>query len=457
MKLIEQKVIRFIQSQSLIKNGDKILVALSGGPDSVFLLYFLKKFTKKFGIELAAFHLNHSLRKSADKDQKFCEKLCNELSVDFYTSTIDVRAFAKQNKISIEESGRNVRYNLLTDCAAKNNFNKIATAHNADDNAETVLMNISKGTGVKGVAGIPVIRTNIIRPILCLRKSEIISYLNEKKIKYVIDESNLTDEFERNFIRLKIIPQIEKRLNPNFVKSVLSTSINLQSFNKYVEKNIEKIQKKYSKIINDELRISLFLFHKEDEFIQTEFIRKVLSEKFNLQPEQKDVEKIISLNQKQVGTSETLKKKIKAIRERTYISLFVAKSRSENFIKIKVGERKKINSQVISISKVDSSDVKLTFDKNIEYVDADLTGENFIIRKWKAGEKFYPIGMKGTKKISDYLNDIKTEAKEKKNQYVLTSKNRIVWVIGKRLDERFKITSETKNFYKLELINDTAK
>lgn len=454
MNSTEQKVLRFIQTHSLIKTGDRILLALSGGPDSVFLLYFLKKFANKFQIELAAFHLNHSLRKSADKEQKFCKELCEELSIPFHSSKADVKSYAKKNKISVEEAGRIIRYNLLNDCAEKNYYTKIATAHNADDNAETVLLNISKGTGIKGIAGIPVFRENIIRPILCLRKSEIVSYLKEKKIKYVIDESNLSEEYERNFIRLKIIPELEKKINTGLVNSVLSTSLNLQSFNKYFDKFISQTQKKYIEELRDEIRIKLTLFEKEDEFIQSEVIRKVLYDKFKLQTEQKDVEKIISLTKKQVGISESLKKNVIAIRERDFITIYSRHSHSENNIKIKAGETKKFSSGTISISKVDLSDVNLTPDKNIEYVDADLTGENFIVRKWKPGDKFNPIGMKGTKKISDYLNDIKTEAKEKKNQYVLATKNKIVWVIGKRLDEKFKVTTETKNIYKLELIND---
>lgn len=453
-KTIEQRVLKFISNHSLISKGDTVLVALSGGPDSVFLLHFLKKYQKKFELELSAFHLNHSLRKSADAEQKFCNELCKELSVPIYTFKDDIRAFAKQNKVSIEEAGRNLRYKYLRELADEINFNKIATAHNADDNAETVLLNISKGTGVKGISGIPFQRENIIRPILCLRKSEIISYLKKQKISYVFDESNLSEDYERNFIRLKIIPLLEKKLNPGFVNSVFSTSINLQSFIKYIEKTISKLQKKYAESDSNELRLKLSLFTQEDEFIQQEIIRKILSENFKLQPEQKDVEKIIFLKEKQVGTLELLKNEIKAIRERNYISLYVKQHHSGKFIKIKAGETKQFNSHSLSISKVDVSDVKLTPDKNIEYVDGDLTGENFIIRKWKDGDKFKPIGMSGTKKISDYLNDIKTEAREKKNQFVLLSRNKIVWVIGKRLDERFKIKPNSKIIYKLELINE---
>lgn len=454
MKSTEQKVIRFINSHSLIKAGEKILVALSGGPDSVFLLHFLKKYQKKFKVELGAFHLNHSLRNSADKEQKFCDELCEKLSIPFYTEKLDVKSYAKKNKISVEEAGRNLRYKYLKELAKKNKFNLIATAHNADDNAETVLLNLVKGTGIKGIAGIPVKRENIIRPVLCLRKKEIVNFLKESKIKFVIDESNQSEKFERNFLRLKVIPIIENRLNPQFVNSVLASSLNLQDFNKYLEKIIAKLERKYIEEKNNEIRIKNHLFEKEEVLIQSEIIRKVLSDKFNFSAEQKDVEKIFSLKNKQVGKSELFSNKIKAIKERDSVLVFFERNLSEKSVQIKVGEAKKINSNKIIISKVNYGDVKLTSDKSIEYVDGDLTGNSFIIRKWKDGDRFNPIGMQGTKKVSDYLNDIKVEAKEKRNQYVLLSKNKIVWILGKRLDERFKLKPQTKTIYKLELINE---
>ncbi|MBI5661186.1 MAG: tRNA lysidine(34) synthetase TilS [Ignavibacterium album] len=454
MKSSEQKVLQFILNHSLINSEDKILVAFSGGPDSVFLLHLLKKYQKKFKIKLAAFHLNHSLRKSADEEQKFCEKFCRNISIPFYTLNADVKTYAQQNKISVEEAGRILRYKYLQHYAKEIQFNKIATAHNADDNAETVLINLAKGTGIRGFSGIPVKRENIIRPILCLRKSEIESYLKESKIDYVIDESNLTLKYERNFIRLKIIPELEKKLNPQFVNSVLSTSLNLQNFNIFFEKLLKRIENKYVRAEHNEIHIMLSLFDKEDYFIQSELIRKILNERFSLQTEQKDVEKLLLLTKKQVGISESLKRNLKAIRERSHLVIFKEEFSYGSRIRLKAGEERKFNSHKIRISKVDQSDVKLTTDKNIEYVDGEKSGENFIIRKWKAGDKFHPIGMSGTKKISDYLNDIKTEAKEKKNQYVLTSRNKIVWVIGKRLDERFKVTPNSKIIYKLELLNE---
>lgn len=454
MKSIEQKVIKFINSHSLLRMNDRVLVALSGGPDSVFLLHFLKKYQNKFKIELAAFHLNHLIRKSADKEQEFCAKLCKKLSIPFYAENFDVKSFAVKNKISVEEAGRKIRYDYLNKYALKFNFNLIATAHNADDNAETVLLNLTKGTGIKGFAGIPVKRDNIVRPVLCLRKNEILDFLKKNKIKFIIDESNLSEKYERNFLRLKIIPLIENKLNPQFVNSVLTTSANLQSFNSYLNKFLAEIEKKYVVETNDDVRIKRNLFTEQENFIQTEIIRKVLTEKFDFNPSQKDVEKIINLSDKQVGSLETFKQKLKALRERNSITIFNERSMPEKSIPIKVGQSREFDSGKIKISQVNERDVKLTPDKNVEFVDGELTGESFLIRKWKDGDKFHPIGMKGTKKISDYLNDIKVEAKEKRNQYVLLSKNRIVWIVGKRLDDRFKLKTETKTVYKLELINE---
>lgn len=454
MKSVEQKVIKFIQTHSLIESGDRILVAFSGGPDSVFLLQFINKFKKKYQITLSAFHLNHMLRKDADKEQKFCEKICSELNIPFYSNKTDVKSFAKQKKLSLEEAGREIRYRELYKYSEKYNFNKIATAHIADDNAETVLLNLFKGTGLKGISGIPVKRNNIIRPILCLTKKEILGYLKSANLKFALDKSNLDTVYDRNFIRLKIIPEIEKKLNPNLKNSVLNTSINLQSHYGLIEKLIAELELKYCKQADEEIRIIKNLFTESDKFLTSELLRKVITEKFRVTVEQKDIQKIFSVSQKQTGSTESLKNNIKIISDRQFIVLFRSRPEKTNSIRIKLDEKKKFNSHFLSISEAGKKDVVISNNKKVEFVDGELTGKNFVIRKWKNGDKFHPIGMKGTKKLSDYLNDIKIDAKEKKNCYVLTSNNRIVWVIGERLDERFKLRPETKIIYKLELTDE---
>ena len=166
MKATEQKVIGFINRYKLIIPGEKLLIALSGGPDSVFALYFLLKYLKKYKIELLAVHFNHNLRgKESNQDEKFCEKLCENLNVPFYSVQLYVKTFAKQNKLSIEEAARKLRYSNLIEIAKDFNCNKIVTAHNQSDNTETVLLNFFSGTGYSGFSGIPVQRENIIRPL----------------------------------------------------------------------------------------------------------------------------------------------------------------------------------------------------------------------------------------------------------------------------------------------------
>ncbi len=170
--------------------------------------------------------------KNSERDELFCKSICDELINSILSTSKGYKILLKKNKISLEVAGRKIRYEFLKRFLALiNKYDKIVTAHNADDNAETVLLNLIKGTGVKGIAGIPVKRNNIVRPILSLTKKEILDYLDENQFEYRIDESNLSNDFERNFLRNEVIPLIQKNINPSFFNSVLNTSLNLQSFN----------------------------------------------------------------------------------------------------------------------------------------------------------------------------------------------------------------------------------
>ncbi len=225
MKKTEQKVLRFIDEKNLIEKDDRILVALSGGPDSVFLLHFLNKYSKKFKISFAAIHINNRLRgKAASADENFCKELTKKLGVRFYSIKRNVKAFAKKLKVSTEEAGRLIRYEEFESLSAKESFTKIATAHIADDNAETVLLNLIKGTGLNGISGIPYSRGKIIRPLLVLTKEEIVQYLKFYKINYRTDLTNLQSDYERNFLRNEVVPLIKKRLNPSLENTLLKSS-----------------------------------------------------------------------------------------------------------------------------------------------------------------------------------------------------------------------------------------
>jgi len=449
MKATEQKVLRFIKENDLIKLDDKILIALSGGPDSIFLLHFLNKYKNKFKIKLGAVHINHLLRgKVSDRDELFCKAVCEELNLPFYSSRKNVKVFAKKNKLSIELAARKIRYSVFEKLVKKNSFDKIATAHVADDNVETVLLNLIKGAGLSGIAGIPVKRGNIIRPVLCLTKKEILDYLAANKFEFRIDESNLSNEYERNFLRNEIIPLIKSRLNPAVERAVLNTSINLQGIGVEIDK-LNPV-KSLSLRKNKSVTIPASFFSLMDIKTSLHTLKTKIDKNFGIKLQVGDIKKIISLRDKQPGSSEELSFRLIAQRNRNGIFLTPKTELISNVSKtIKANELVKIGDENLSIEKVKSSKAVINTDPKQEYISADGISSIFHIRNWKNGDRFFPIGMKGTKKVSDYLNDIKMDPFKKQDQLVLINNSKIVWIIGKRLDDRFKITSATKKVLKL--------
>lgn len=451
MKKTEEKVIRFISSASLIEEGDKVIVALSGGPDSVFLLKFLKKYQKKYKITIGAFHLNHKLRgKSADLDEKFCSKLCNELNVKYFTASRNIRSVARKNKISVEEAGRNTRYKLLSEICSKHNYSKIATAHIQDDNTETVILNLIKGSGLSGMSGIPASRQNIIRPILCLSKAEVLDYLNLKKLEYRIDETNLSEDYERNFLRKQIIPAIKFRLNPSLDETVFNSSLVFQSVKDFIDNNINVFLNEVVSIDKSAITINISMLAEYHKLILSEALRKVVFKKWGMVLNYNDVTRIIGLINKQSGLRVELTGDLVASKNRE--SLIIKRKLSPGVLKtfyIRVGETKKTNLGVISVRAIDKGEVRYNPDKNLEYISGDTISGKMKVRVWKAGDRFVPLGMKGEKKISDFLIDEKISRLTKQNQLVLTDSKKIIWLIGKRIDNRFRITNSTKKVLEL--------
>lgn len=453
-KTIEQKAINFIDENLLIEKGDKILVALSGGADSVFLLYFLKKFSKRYKVQLSAFHLNHKLRGDAALDDaKFCVGFCKRNKIELISISKDVKTYAKKNKISVEEAGRELRYTELNKAAKKMKCNKIATAHNASDNVETILLNLFKGTGLKGLTGIPVKRVNIIRPILCLSSDEIRKYLKQNEIKFRVDKSNLSNDYERNFLRNEIIPQIKAKLNPKLEEKINSTSAIISEINSYIDKQIDEIKKKYVVFDGKHLRIDSKHISKLEKAFLNIFLKSVIEKSFAIELNSDNIFSLNDLIKGQTGRTIQLKEDIIALKERE--ELVIGKksyNKSENFVhKLKIGDKLKIDGQTISIVKVNRKMFKLTKNKSVEFISGDGLSNNFEIRKWKKGDKFHPFGMKGTKKISDFLTDEKTPSLQKKDQLLLTNDGKIVWVVGLRIDERFIVKPGSKNILKLSV------
>jgi tRNA(Ile)-lysidine synthase len=451
-KTIEQRVLKFIDENHLIEKNDKVLVALSGGADSVFLLHFFLKFKKRLGIEISAFHLNHNLRgKDALDDEKFCKALCEEKNAELFIISEDVKSFAKQHKLSLEEAGRALRYKHLNEIASKNAFTKIATAHNAGDNAETVMLNLIKGAGLRGLSGIPIRRDKIIRPIINLNAKEIRYYLNKMKITYRLDRSNLESDYERNFLRNEIFPRLKKKLNPRLEQKILSSSMIIRELRSFIEKQILLMEKAAVKFSNGELRINLKKLRRFDSGLWKEFLKTSVEKKTGIDLSGSNLNALIKLTSNQTGKKVLLPKKYAAFKDRNILLIKPVKPGLEKSSKkiIRVNEEVNLNDHKLRIGLVNNAEVKKTQNKSVEYISADNLSSTFQLRKWKAGDRFFPLGMKGSKKISDFLTDEKIPPGRKKDQLVLTNSGKIVWVLNLRIDDRFKITPDTKKVIKL--------
>lgn len=448
MKKIEQKVLQFIHFNDLINPNDNLLVAFSGGPDSTFAIYFFNKFKKKFKCNLSAVHFNHNLRgDESQEDEIFVKKFCEKFNINFHIVNLDVKSYAKANKLSIEEAARELRYFHLKKISDENNFNKIITAHNKNDNTETILQNLFAGTGVKGLVGIPIFRDKLIRPFLCLDKIEIIEYLNQNKIDYRIDLSNFSNEFKRNYLRNKILPLIRKDINPSVDDAFLRFSNNLNEQIYFENKTNDYLIKKFTKRIKNGFELSLSILKIYDKIPGT-FLKKFFEEKLNSTFSHNDYIKVNELIKKQKGKSIQLKKNVTALREDDSINFLTNEENHFKEINIKLGEEKKFDDKRIKIIESNLSD-NFSKEKKYELISADKLSNNFTLRYWKDGDKFKPLGMNKLKKISDFLTDLKIPSNQKRKIPVLINRNQIIYVVGLRISNDVKITNKTKRVIKI--------
>jgi tRNA(Ile)-lysidine synthase len=446
MKKTEQTVIEYISRKGLITEKDKVLVAFSGGADSVFLLSFLLKFRRKYKIEVAAYHLNHMLRKKAAfNDEEFCRLFCEGKKIPFFSGRVDVKTTAAEEGISVEEAGRNIRYKLLNETAVQEGFTKIATGHNRDDNTETVMLNLFKGTGIRGISGIPSLRGNIIRPLLNTSKDDIREYLTRYGIKYLTDKTNLRNDYERNFIRNRIIPELKKRINPSLDEAIMRSSEVFRNISSYVDKKALEAEEGLAEY-GKELRLKLDKLPEEE--IQPVVLKKIIERNFLTELSFNDILSVLSLKNKTSGKGVSIPGKIRAVREREYLIIYNEQTQSETRLMIKTGGHCEIEGKTLFIEQW-SGRTNLTDRRSIEYISGDELGDNFFIREWRNGDKFTPLGMSGSVKVSDYLNSLKVPSFEKKKKLLLTDGKDIIWIIGYRISEKFKVKPDTKRVLKL--------
>ena len=302
---MEEKVLKTIKKYELIKSGDNIVLGISGGPDSICMLYILNSLKKDLNFNIYVAHINHMLRENAKLDEEYVKNTCEKLNIPVYIKHIKIKEIAEKEKRGIEETGRKVRYEFFEEILRKTNSNKIATAHNLNDSIETIILNIIRGTGISGLAGIEPIRENkFIRPLIECERKEIEEYCKLNKLEPRIDESNYENKYNRNKIRNICIPYLQKELNSNVIKNISRLSEIANEEQKYIEKNVEKSFNKIC-IENTENKIILDIkmFVKEELVIKRRLIlytiNKLIGTTINI--EKINIDDIIKLCERNIG------------------------------------------------------------------------------------------------------------------------------------------------------------
>jgi tRNA(Ile)-lysidine synthase len=413
---VQKDFIEFIRKHALCSPGQPVFVAVSGGIDSMVLLHLFKN----SGFNIIAVHVNFGLRgEESDEDQKFVELHSRRHGISCRVRSVETKNYATSQGISIQMAARDLRYQWFNELIASTPGSVLATAHHVGDSGETMLMNIVRGTGMDGLTGIPVKNGSIIRPLAFASRDDINRYAAAHGITWREDESNLDDHYQRNFVRHRVMSLL-KEINPSLDETLSKNFSRLGAEKELMEKSLAVLRENYVLDKNNNIRIPK---RSLEGFIHKSGVLLRMIEPFGFNFSQ--AESIVAAMNGQAG---------KMFFSEMYIlnvdrdDLIVTSSQANE----------------VDVTFRETTDTTFSNDRDVAHVDADKIGSTLTMRKWEEGDSFHPLGMKGTKKVSDFLIDEKVSLIEKQAINVLLSGDQIVWVVGMRIDDRFKITSGTE-------------
>ncbi|WP_424961848.1 tRNA lysidine(34) synthetase TilS [Ekhidna sp.] len=430
MHSLQKQFHDFIRSNHLVSNDEKILLAVSGGLDSMVMAdLFLQG---GFDFEIA--HCNFGLRgEESDDDEAFVMEWADKNRVNCYVKSFDL------GDGSIQLEARNTRYQWFNELLLEHNLNKVATAHHLNDSLETVLINLARGTGIKGISGILIQNEQVIRPLLFTSKKELHTYAMDMDLDWREDSSNEGVDYDRNLLRHKVIPELEK-LNPSLLSTFLNTSERLSFAKEVVAQKVMDVKRQHLNMEGDTRVLNLhWISNASDELILSE----ILSDYGVNYATSKEVFGARGKSGKQFQEGEWL---ITMDREAIYID----QRKSPLFMELIIHEvgQYYLNKSEFSIEMKSKEEVVFG-SENVAFFDASQLEFPLRVRLWKEGDRFRPLGMKGEKKISDFLIDEKVPVSRKKSILILESKGKIAWVVGHRISDQFKISGKTQSVIKI--------
>ncbi len=431
-----QKFKKHINQNFPFLDGKKLLIACSGGLDSVVLTHLMNK----LNFEIALAHCNFSLRnKESDGDEMFVIGLAEQMNIPVFAETFNTHKFADEHKVSTQMAARTLRYEWFEQILANFKYDHLLTAHHLDDDLETFFINLSRGTGINGLTGIPSVNGNIIRPLLIFSREEIVTYAKKNNLKWREDSSNQKADYLRNKLRLEVLP-LFKETHDSLLNNFKTTQNNLQSSKKLIEDYMALIYKQAVSEDEDFYRINI---QKLKELPNTKDLLYELLNGFGF-TEWNDVSALLNAQTGKQLFSKT--HQLLKNRDELLLSKIDFNSQMKEFFVSEIG----IDSPIkLKIELVDSMDETT---KNLIYLDSEKLNFPMKIRKWQEGDSFHPFGLNGRKKLSKFFKDEKMSILQKNKIWLLLNEDKIVWVIGHRMDNRFRVNEDTQSITKITFI-----
>ena len=432
----------FIAKENLFEPNQKVLLAVSGGLDSVAMTYLFKEAGFNFGIA----HCNFNLRgQDSIDDEIFVKKLSKKLEVAYFSKSFDTEKIASKNKQSIQIIARELRYTWFDKILKSTDYQCVATAHHLNDSIETVLYNFTKGSGIRGLHGILSKNGNIIRPLLFATRVEIENYAKAANIPYQTDASNASDKYSRNRIRHHVIPILQS-INPSFEKTVSENIERLKETEAIFDTAIERIRKE---VLTEKGGLVFINFKALPEKGKSTILFELLK---NYGFNNDQCKQILFDDHAQSGSSFYSNSHRLVIDRSSYIIDKIEIKNSKEYLVEKETQSINIKNKTLFFNQLNSKPNTFSTDKNIAIFDLEKLKFPLLLRKWKAGDIFQPLGMNGKKqKLKDFFTHNKLSIPEKEKIWILESDGKICWIVGYRIDERFKLTDQTQKCYKIEI------
>ncbi len=458
--MILERVKEYILLNNLIEKNEKILVAFSGGTDSLALLMMLHELKDELGISLGACHMNHMLRgKDAEGDEVFCKEIAKKLSIPYYSVEKDVEEYARSNGKSVEVSGRELRYAFFKEIMVNHKYEKCATAHHLDDQVETVLLNLMRGSGLKGLTGMSPQREEYIKPLLFLKKGELLTYLKDREMEPREDDSNRENIYQRNKVRNILIPYMKENFNEDFPDTLWRMTELLKEDLDFIQEHVEKTKKEQMQVEKGHrvvIRKEAFQEHKA--VVSRLLFEAVEAVKGNFSDiEEVHIHDMIALQKKETGKSIDIKDAV--VVRNDYGNLIIekkktVKERKEHMLheELKIPGTYVVDGKTIRFRFVERDEI--VKDKKLRFFNGDLIEETVIVRNRQDGDRMRPFGMKGYRKLKNILIDKKISREDRDKLLVFQNSNEVFYIGSMIISDDYKVKDNTEKILEIGIFEE---